>query len=196
MLKVGLTGGIGAGKTTIARIFRQLGYPVYIADIEASRLMNTDFQIRRELSELVGMDIYTQETQVDKKKLADIIFKHPEILKQVNRIVHPRVVADFNNWCVSRNAKIVFFETAILFEAGLEKNVDYTICIYASPEARIKRVMVRDQTTAEKVMARMENQMDDQEKCRRSDFTIYTDGEIMVMEQINLIIEKLENTKK
>lgn len=196
MLKIGLTGGIGAGKTTVAHIFRSLGYDVYIADTEASRLMNTDPQIRRELSALVGGDIYTAENRVDKKKLADIIFSHPEILKQVNRIVHPRVSADFDGWCVSRKADIVFFETAILFEAGLEKNVDYIICVYASPESRMKRVVERDGVTVEKVMARMENQMDDREKCRKSDFILSTDGEVMVMEQIDLIIEKLENIKK
>lgn len=196
MLKIGLTGGIGSGKTTVARIFEHLGYKVYIADIQASRLMNTDPQLRRELSSAFGKDIYTTDRQIDKKRLASLIFNNREALRQINRIVHPCVVDDFNRWCEKQPGEFIFFESAILFEAGLEKTVDSIICVYASPETRIKRVMERDHTTGEKVRERMAAQMGDEEKCRRSDFTICTDNSVMVLEQIETIIEKLKNNSK
>lgn len=196
MLRIGLTGGIGSGKTTIANIFRHLGYGVYIADTEASRLMNTDTEIRRRLSALFGADIYTPDMQVDKKKMAGIIFNDRKALKQVNRIVHPRVADDFNKWCGQQQGDIVFFETAILFESGLEKNVDYTICVYASPALRIKRVAARDGVPAGKVVERMKNQMDDEEKCRKSDFTICTEDSVMELEQAEQVLEELTKIKK
>lgn len=193
MLKIGLTGGIGSGKTTIAHVFEHLGYQVYIADTQASRLMNTDPQLRHELSSAFGKNIYTTDNRIDKKKLAAIIFSNREALEQINRIVHPKVIADFIRWCEKQKEEFVIFESAILFEAGLEKTVDYTICVYASPETRLKRVMARDHTTADKVRERIANQMNDEEKCRKSDFTICTDSQFMVLEQINTLIETLKH---
>lgn len=196
MLKIGLTGGIGSGKTTIAHVFEHLGYQVYIADTQASHLMNTDPQLRHELSSAFGKDIYTTDNQIDKKKLAAIIFSNREALQQINGIVHPKVVADFIRWCEKQKGEWVIFESAILFEAGLEKTVDYTICVYASLETRLKRVMARDHTTADKVRERIANQMNDEEKCRKSDFTICTDSQLMVLEQINILIETLKHKYK
>lgn len=196
MLKIGLTGGIGSGKTTIARVFAHLGYPVYIADLQASRLMNTDPQLREELSAAFGNDIYTSTGVIDKQKLASLIFNNRNALRQINGIVHPRVVTDFNRWGEEQAGEFIFFESAILFEAGLENTVDYIICVTASPETRIKRVMKRDHTTEEKVRERIANQMHDEEKCRRSDFTIRTDGAVLVLEQIETLVEKLKNKTK
>ncbi len=196
MLKIGLTGGIGSGKTTIARVLEHLGYKVYIADSQASRLMNSDPQLRDELSMAFGKDIYTAAHQIDKKKLASLIFNNREALQQINRIVHPKVVADFNRWSGKQPGEFIFFESAILFEAGLEKTVDYIICVYASLETRLKRVMERDQATEEKVRERIANQMNDEEKCRRSDFTVYTDSPAMVLEQIDSLIGILKNKTK
>lgn len=196
MLKIGLTGGIGSGKTTIARVLEHLGYKVYIADSQASRLMNSDPQLRDELSMAFGKDIYTAAHQIDKKKLASLIFNNREALQQINRIVHPKVVADFNHWSEKQPGEFIFFESAILFEAGLEKTVDYIICVYASLETRLKRVMERDQAAEEKVRERIANQMNDEEKCRRSDFTVYTDSPAMVLEQIDSLIGILKNKTK
>lgn len=196
MLKIGLTGGIGSGKTTIARVLEHLGYKVYIADAQASRLMNSDPQLRDELSMAFGKDIYTAAHQIDKKKLASLIFNNREALQQINRIVHPKVVADFNRWSEKQPGEIIFFESAILFEAGLEKTVDYIICVYASLETRLKRVMERDQATEEKVRERIANQMNDEEKCRRSDFSVCTDSPAMVLEQIDSLIGILKNKTK
>lgn len=196
MLKIGLTGGIGSGKTTIAHVFEHLGYKVYIADTQASRIMNSDPRLRHELSTVFGKDIYTENQQIDKKKLASLIFNNRKALQQINQIVHPKVVSDFNHWCEKQTGEFVFFESAILFEAGLEQTVDYTICVYASLATRLKRVMERDHTTEEKVRERISNQMDDQEKCRRSDFTICTDSPVMVLQQIDSLIEQLKNKVK
>lgn len=193
MLRIGLTGGIGSGKTTIAHVLKHLGYPVYIADTQASHLMNVDPQLRQELASAFGEDIYTTARQIDKKKLASLIFNDREALQRINHIVHPRVIADFYQWCEQQSGELVFFESAILFEAGLEKTVDYIICVYASPATRLKRVIKRDHTTEDKVRERIANQMNDEEKCRKSDFTICTDSPVMVLEQIDTLLEKLKN---
>ena len=126
---IGLTGGIGSGKSTIAGILKQLGYPVYLADPEASRLINRSVEIRNDLTGLFGADLYTPRGMLDKKLLADIIFKNPQALSQVNRIVHPRVIRDFQHWREQQNSPLVFFESAILFEAGLTRHFDFIICL-------------------------------------------------------------------
>ena len=108
---IGLTGGIGSGKSTIAGILKQLGYPVYLADPEASRLINRSVEIRNDLTGLFGADLYTPRGMLDKKLLADIIFKNPQALSQVNGIVHPRVIRDFQHWREQQNSPLVFFES-------------------------------------------------------------------------------------
>ena len=122
---IGLTGGIGSGKSTIAGILKQLGYPVYLADPEASRLINRSVEIRNDLTGLFGADLYTPRGMLDKKLLADIIFKNPQALSQVNGIVHPRVIRDFQHWREQQNSPLVFFESAILLEKC--KNSDFII---------------------------------------------------------------------
>lgn len=193
MLKIGLTGGIGSGKTTIANTLRQLGYKVYIADREAARLIRTHPQIREELTEAFGPSVYLPSGELNKQTLAACIFTNPEKLALVNRIVHPRVHEDFNRWCRQQQADLVFFESAILFESGFRQETDYTICIYASPATRIKRVIARDRTTADQIRERMKNQMSDEEKCAQSDFTICTDDGNMILDTLFSILEQLKN---
>ncbi len=195
-LKVGLTGGIGSGKTTIARIFRKMNYPVYIADIAASQLMNNNPKIIGSLIRHFGAGIYDATCQLNRKKLADIIFNDKTALATVNGIVHPVLLQDFNHWSMQQCRSFVLLESAILFESGWEKQVDYVICVSAPTATKIKRVVTRDHTTAEKVLQRMKNQMDDAEKCRLSDFIIHTDEGIPVLEQVTGIIENLENIIK
>ena len=163
---IGLTGGIGSGKSTIAGILKQLGYPVYLADPEASRLINRSVEIRNDLTGLFGADLYTPRGMLDKKLLADIIFKNPQALSQVNGIVHPRVIRDFQHWREQQNSPLVFFESAILFEAGLTRHFDFIICVTASEVTRLKRVILRDATNEDKVKERMQNQAADTEKCK------------------------------
>ena len=177
---IGLTGGIGSGKSTIAGILKQLGYPVYLADPEASRLINRSVEIRNDLTGLFGADLYTPRGMLDKKLLADIIFKNPQALSQVNGIVHPRVIR-----------RLVFFESAILFEAGLTRHFDFIICVTASEVTRLKRVILRDATNEDKVKERMQNQAADTEKCKNSDFIIYNDEDHMVVQQVLDVLNKL-----
>ncbi len=177
---IGLTGGIGSGKSTIAGILKQLGYPVYLADPEASRLINRSVEIRNDLTGLFGADLYTPRGMLDKKLLADIIFKNPQALSQVNRIVHPRVIRDFQHWREQQNSPLVFFESAILFEAGLTRHFDFIICVTAS-----------DATNEDKVKERMQNQAADTEKCKNSDFIIYNDEDHMVVQQVLDVLNKL-----
>lgn len=188
---IGLTGGIGSGKSTVAGILKHMGYAVYIADTEASRLINRSVEIRNELTSLFGADLYTPQGVLDKKILADIIFKNPQALSQVNRIVHPRVISDFRHWRKQQNSNLVFFESAILFEAGLTRYFDFIICVTAPQAIRLKRVVLRDATNEDKVKERMQNQADDAEKCRNSDFIIYNDEEHMVVQQVLDILNKL-----
>lgn len=192
MKAIGLTGGIGSGKSTIARILKHLGFPVYIADTEASRLMNYHPGIREELIRRFGPETYTDSGNLNKPMLAKIVFEDRNALADINRIVHPRVMEAFQAWCSLQTTETVFFESAILFEAGLNEHFQYIICVTAPAEIRLQRVIARDHTTADKVEERIRNQMDDTDKCRRSDFVIYNDDTHMVIPQIIEILRRLK----
>ena len=193
MLKIGLTGGIGSGKSTIAKIIETLGYPVYISDSKASELINRDEEIKKHLTELLGKDIYQSDGNLDKKRLATIIFNDKEVIKQVNGIVHPAVTRDFMEWCSAQRRPLLFFESAILFEAKLENLFDYIILISTDLETRVERVISRDATTREKVIERINNQMPDEIKQSKSNFVIYNNNDDKVIKQILSIIHQLNN---
>lgn len=192
MQTIGITGGIGSGKSTVAQLIYQLGYPVYIADREAGRLMNTNKDIRQELIRHFSQEIYTPSGTVNKPLLAHLIFQDPQALMKVNHIVHPRVMADFNNWSRGQERELVFFESAILFEAALDHFFNFIICVTAPEAVRMRRVVKRDQTTTEAVRARMKNQMDEQEKCKRSDFIVRNDEQHPVIQQVLEIIQHIQ----
>lgn len=196
MLRIGLTGGIGSGKTTVAEIFSDLKYPVYISDTRANLLINTDPQIKTALTEQFGKEIYSPEGSLNKKELANIIFQDKTALRFVNQTIHPRVLEDFIHWAEQQTNDMVVFESAILFEAGLEGYFDYIICIYAPLELRVKRVARRDHIAEEKVMERINNQMDDREKCRKSDFIINTDEGADLLQQVKEIIKTIETNER
>lgn len=189
---IGLTGGIGSGKSTVARILHHLGYPVYISDRAASRLMNTHPAIRINLIKQFGNKVYTPEGKINKLFLAPLIFNHPEALKEINRIVHPRVMEDFQEWSLQQHHSCVFFESAILFEAGLTDYFQYVICVTAPESIRLNRVSTRDGLTSEQVKERMRNQLNDQLKCEQADFIIHNDFKHQVMDQLFLILEKIK----
>ncbi len=191
MLRIGLTGGIGSGKTTIANAFHDSGYPVYIADTEASRLINDSPAIRHALIALFGETIYRPDHTADKRQLAALIFNDAALLQQVNQIVHPAVMQDFEEWCRKQSSLLVFFESAILFEAGLSNYFDSVICVTADLQTRIKRVMKRDQVPAEKVYERIRNQAEDDEKSKRADFIIDTTDGKNWQNQITTLIDIL-----
>lgn len=196
IFKIGLTGGIGSGKTTIANLLRQKGIPVYIADQEASRIINSDPQVRKQLLALFGTDLYTSDNILNKKKLATLIFQNKQALQQVNQIVHPQVLTDFQQWSRRQKCRSVVFESAILFEAKLNQHFDYIVCVYASQEIRIQRVMLRDSVNAEKVKERIQNQFDNQQICRTSDFIINTNPGEDINKQVEELLIILEEKQK
>ena len=168
---IGLTGGIGSGKTTVAKEFSAFGIPVYITDQEAKNLMQTDLvlnQIREVFSDAVF-----ENGLLQREKLSEIVFNDPVKLKALNDIVHPAVNKHFKKWLHEhQNYPFVIYESAILFESGSYKACDYVINVVAPLEMRIERVMERDNTTREKVLERIKNQWNDEEKSSKSDFII------------------------
>ncbi len=168
---VGLTGGIGSGKTTVAKEFEKLGVPIYIADEEAKKLMNRSPVIRRELTHLFGKDAYV-DGELNRPFIANIIFNDKSFLEKMNAIVHPRVGKHFNKWIFKQNAPYVIKEVAILFENGGDQACDYIITVVAPKAVRIKRLLERDNTSKEKIEAIMKNQWSDEEKAKRSHFVI------------------------
>ncbi len=164
MLKIGLTGGIGAGKSVISRIFSILGAPVYNADAEAKKLMSSDAALLLKLREAFGPKAIG-ENGPDRKALARIIFNDPDAMKLVNSLVHPAVARDFELWLEDHgNAPYVIKEAAIIFETGSQRHLDMVILITAPEEMRVKRVMKRDGATVSSVRKRMENQWPDEKK--------------------------------
>jgi dephospho-CoA kinase len=188
---IGLTGGIGSGKTTIANYFATLGVPVYIADQEAKAILYTP-QAVKEVAEVFGQGILTNGIP-DRAKLADVVFKDAGKLKLLNNIIHPKVNDHFQGWLKSQNsAKFVIKEAAILFESGSYKDCDKIILVIAPKEIRVKRVMERDHAEEKMVLERIENQWDDSRKATLSDYIIQNiDIEIARAEAL-LIYNKLQ----
>ncbi|OFX88692.1 MAG: dephospho-CoA kinase [Bacteroidetes bacterium GWF2_33_16] len=196
MLKVGVTGGIGSGKTLVCSVFKSIGIPVYNADIEAKKISNTDAETISKVKTAFGDDIYNNKG-IDRKKLASIIFTDEDALKKINAIIHPKVRVDFKIWCKQYNhLPYVIQEAAILYESGAYKELDFTINVSASEETRIERVMHRDNTTFEQVKERMKNQLNDQERLRLADFNIINDENSMILPQILEIHKKLIRLKE
>ncbi|MFD0988983.1 dephospho-CoA kinase [Mariniflexile jejuense] len=171
MTIVGLTGGIGSGKTTVAKQFASLGIPVYIADEEAKKLMNTSKVIKRKLIQLFGEEAYINN-QLNKPFIANIIFNDKNYLQKMNGIVHPKVASHFKKWLQKQHAPYIIKEVAILFENGTYKQCDYTITVIAPKKLRIARLLKRDATTEAKIEAIMKNQWTDDEKVKLSNFVI------------------------
>lgn len=193
MIKVGITGGIGSGKSTIAHLFETMGYPVYYADARAKWLMDNDPIIKEQLIAIFGQKVYPGH--LEKKILANIVFSNPSALSKLNSITHPAVERDFNNWCLAQDARIVFKEAAILFESGTHKSVDKIICVTAPESLRTKRVLRRDSINEKQVEERIHNQWSDKEKIRLSDFVIKSDDEHLVIPQTLDILNKIINDK-
>lgn len=168
---VGLTGGIGSGKTTVANYFKALNVPVYIADNEAKALMNRSKVIKRKLIKLFGDEAYVDNT-LNKPFIARQIFSNQDLLKKMNAIVHPKVAKHFSNWVKKQNVPYVISEVAIIFENGSQGKYDYIITVVAPEQTRLNRVIKRDNSSEAKVKAIMNNQWTDQQKTEHSDFII------------------------
>ena len=171
MIVVGLTGGIGSGKTTILKMFRDLEIDCYIADVEAKKLMNSSKKIKKKLIEEFGKDAYTANG-LNRKFIANIVFKNPDRLKILNSIVHPRVHKHFKKFVKKSKSSYVIYENAILFETKGDKKCDFIITVTAPIDVRIDRILARDTTTKVDILNRMNNQFSDEEKISKSDFVI------------------------
>lgn len=197
MLTIGITGGIGCGKSYVSAKMRLRGIPVYDSDTRAKLITATNPVIKMELTRLVGPTLYCPCGcgVLQKEVLAKFIFGNPDNLAKVNAIIHPRVKEDFRQWADERKGKdFCILESAILFESGFDGEVDFKVCVDAPLELRIRRCMERDKTTREAVVERINNQMDQAEKCSKADFVIVNDGVQALEPQIDALLEKCKKT--
>jgi dephospho-CoA kinase len=189
---IGLTGGIGSGKTTVAKIFESLGVPIYISDVEAKKLMETE-EIIFQIEQIFGSSIVVNQ-KIDRAALAKIVFESQEMLKKLNEIVHPAVASHFEKWVKNHeNHRFVIKEAAILFETGGHKFCDKTILVTAPKEVRIASVMKRDQTDKEQILKRMQHQWDDDKKASLADFIINNTDSCDLFNIVSNIIKTLNN---
>ncbi|WP_298119199.1 dephospho-CoA kinase [Flavobacterium sp.] len=190
---MGLTGGIGSGKTTVANYMQSKGIPVYISDVEAKRVMDFPEIISKIVKEF-GIDVIGTNNLLDREKLAAIVFNNPDQLKKLNAIVHPAVKEHFDNWVLSnKNQSIIVKETAILFESGSYKDCDVIISVVAPLETRISRVIKRDTTTREKILQRINNQLSDEERIERSNYVINNENFDNTKQKVDEILNSLKN---
>jgi dephospho-CoA kinase len=192
MLKVGLTGGIGAGKSTVAKILEVLGFPVFYSDQEAKKLMEHDDNIIEKLKNCFGSSIYINQ-QLNRSSLASKVFQNEVLLEKLNNIVHPAVRNAFDKWTMIQKKSIVINEAAILFETGAYQSFDKVILVTAPENIRMNRVMTRDNITKEQVIERMKNQWSDDKKIPLADHVIINDESTPVLPQIEKIIIALNN---
>lgn len=185
MIKIGITGGIGSGKTTVCKVFELLGVPVYYADIEAKQILNSNLEVKKNIITTFGNSVLNDEDKIDKKKLASLVFNNKENLAKLNSIVHPAVREHFENWLQQHSTqKYILKEAAILFESGSYKLVDKVIAVVAPLELKISRTMQRDKVTKAEVEQRISNQLNDDEKILRSQFVIHNDEQQLLIPQI------------
>ena len=196
MLKIGLTGGIGSGKTTVAKVFEVLGIPVYYADDAAKQLMNNNEALKHQLIAHFGTATYFDNGELNRKHLSSIVFADKEKLALLNSLVHPATIADAQEWFGKQTAAYVVKEAALLFESGTAEGLDYVIGVTAPFTVRIKRVMDRDAVTAEEVKRRMANQIDDQLKMKLCNFVLYNNDQQLLLPQIVALHEKLVTLSK
>jgi len=192
MLRIGLTGGIGSGKSTVARIFQSLGIPIYSSDLEAKRLMREDESIRNAIQAAFGEEVYTGNVP-NTQKLASIVFQNPTALEKLNQIIHPATIADAKKWMAAQQAPYVVKESALIFESGAGEGLDLILCVYAPKPLRIHRVMQREAVDRETVLARMNRQIDEELKRRLCDRVILNDEQQPLLQQVLDIHQELLN---
>jgi dephospho-CoA kinase len=193
MIKLGLTGGIGSGKSTVAKVFQELGVAVYYADNEAKKFLFQD-KIKKDLQAIFGPSVINGEGEVDKAVLASIVFTDEKQLAKLNALIHPLLENDFLKWSEKKsNEKYIVKEAAILFEAGFDKSVDKILTISAPVDERIERVMKRDQVNRQQVLDRISKQWTDEQREAKSDFTINNADDQVILEAILKIHSKLSD---
>lgn len=185
MLKVGITGGIGSGKSTICNIFRNLGVPIFSSDEEGRKVLNEDEDVRKELRKLFGDDMFISDGSVDRPRLASLIFSDPNAMDQVVSLVHPKVQEKYETWCIKHESRpYTLKEAAILFESGYYHDLDKIIHVFAPKEVRMQRVIQRDKSIKEEVMKRMRFQYTDEERNKLADF-------ILINEEIDTLLPQV-----
>ena len=185
---VGVTGGIGAGKSTVCEVINEMGYPVYNADFRAKQLINTSPDLVASIRTAFGENIYGDQG-VDRAALAEIVFNDKRQLEKLNALVHPAVAIDFTKWVSEQNSAIVFKEAAILFESGAHKGVDESVLVSAPEQLRVDRVMKRDGVLESSVRERMDNQWSEGKKRGMADHIIINDGQTLIIPQINALFK-------
>lgn len=188
---IGLTGGIGSGKTTVAKLLESKGYSVYYSDIRAKEIVNNNAFLKIRIIRLLGDKAYDQDGKYNRKWVAQKIFNNEKLLLELNKIIHPAVRDDFEFWVKEQKVDFVFKETALLFELNLDKNCFKTILVTADESLRIKRVMERDGKTCQEIKNIIQKQMSEQEKIKRADFIIEnnTDLENLGKEVERMLLE-------
>ncbi len=194
VLRIGLTGGIGSGKTTVAKVFETLGIPVYYADDAAKKLMNTNKELKAAIIKNFGAGSYANG-EIDRKYMATLVFNDKEKLELLNSLTHPATIRDAGEWIKKQTSTYIIKEAALLFESGADKNLDYVIGIDAPLKLRIKRVIARDGTSKEEIMKRIDRQMDEKKKMKRCDFVIINDEQRLVIPQVMKLHHKFSKIK-
>jgi dephospho-CoA kinase len=195
--KLGITGGIGSGKTSVCRVFEVLGIPIFSADRAANELMEKDKEIVSKINSIIGKDLYSSGS-LNRMELATIIFNDDKLLKKINSVVHPAVFDAFEKWTINQTGSYVIMEAAILFESGAAEFVDRVATVVAPVEQRVQRVILRNKLSREQVMERMRNQIEDEERIKLSDYVINNSENDMIIPEILRIhndILKLTNTQ-
>lgn len=195
MLSVGISGGMGSGKTLVCAIFKVLGISVYNSDLEAKRIMETNEQVKKEIINLLGEESYLNNMTLNRKYIAEKIFNHIELLSGINQIVHPAVREDAEIWSkkIPRNNSYFLRESAILFETGIYKQLNYNILVIAPRELRLHRIKNRDRLSEEEIASRMNQQWSDEQKLPLTDFVIINDEKTFLIPQILQIHKCLKN---
>ncbi|MEO5983943.1 MAG: dephospho-CoA kinase [Ferruginibacter sp.] len=191
MLRIGLTGGIGSGKTTVAKIFEVLGIPVYSADEAARRLMNEPGPLKNQLIQSFGAEIYSNN-EINTRLLSEKVFNDPSQLALINSIVHPATISDAREWMNKQSTPYVIKEAAILFEAGANKDLDYIIGVSSPRLLRIERIKQRDNVPEEKILLKMSKQMNEAEKMKQCDFVLINDEKQLLIPQVLTLHKKLQ----
>lgn len=194
MMKIGITGGIGAGKSFVCQLLEEKGYPVFYSDDEAKIIIQKNQEIIQKVTSLFGKDAYLSG-RLNRDFIAQEIFTHPEKRLQLNAIIHPAVYNEFDHWA-EKHKGIVFIESALMLDTGHYKKLDAVILVLADLDIRIQRIQERDDLPTERILQRIKAQSSDEEKKRLTDFTIQNNGDLTsTIEQLNQIIVQLENKK-
>ena len=191
MKKLGLTGGIGVGKTYVSKVFQQMGIPVFNADVEAKNCMAEDKGLMQNVKTSFGKNIYDNGV-LQKEKLAKIVFNNSERLAELNALVHPVVKQKFEDWCKNQTTAIIMKEAAILFESDAHLGLDAVICVSATEKVRIVRVQNRDGSSVADIKSRMDKQMPQSKKEEMADFVIVNDGEQLLLPQLIKVLKEME----